>query len=261
MIIDFHTHYFPEFIAKQTVDMLAEFSGIPYYGDGTINGLLEFMKKDGVSLSVNLPVATKPEQVPGINKKMVENNKKGLPVINFGCIHPLYKNNPEQLVFLAENGVKGIKIHPEYQNISPDDDSLLPVYETCVKHGLIILYHAGADHGYNEIHGTPKKFAEILKINGLKLVLAHMGSYQMWDDVEKYLVGKNVYFDTGDCNGMNNAQLKNMILNHSADKILFATDFPWESATNIINKIKSLNLGADIENKIFSDNAVKLLKL
>ena len=29
-----------------------------------------------------------------------------------------------------------------------------------------------------------------------KLVLAHMGGLNFWDDVEKYLVGENVYFDT-----------------------------------------------------------------
>lgn len=35
------------------------------------------------------------------------------------------------------------------------------------------------------------------KVNPKKLVLAHMGGWNLWDEVEEKLVGKNVYFDTG----------------------------------------------------------------
>jgi hypothetical protein len=77
MLIDFHTHFFPDKIAADTISHLAQESGISPAGDGTLNGLRACMKEDGVTLSVNQPVATKPEQVPGINRKLAELNGKG----------------------------------------------------------------------------------------------------------------------------------------------------------------------------------------
>ena len=88
-----------------------------------------------------------------------------------------------------------------------------------------------------------------------------MGAYRMWNDVEKFLVGKNCYFDLGYCNEMDNSQLKRMILDHGSKKILFGTDFPWERASVIKKKIETLGLPkADLDN-IYYKNASKLLNL
>ena len=59
MIIDFHTHAFPERIAKSTMEKLSFVSGglIPQT-DGTVAGLRELMARDGISKSVTLANAT-----------------------------------------------------------------------------------------------------------------------------------------------------------------------------------------------------------
>jgi len=75
MLIDFHAHYFPEETAKESLEKLASKAGVPCFGDGTRASVLDFMRQDGVTLTVNQPVATKPEQVPGINRRMVEANR------------------------------------------------------------------------------------------------------------------------------------------------------------------------------------------
>jgi hypothetical protein len=261
MLIDFHTHFFPDKIAKDSCDKLADKAKIVYHGDGTLGGLASFMKEDGVDISVNQPVATKPEQVQSINRKMAEINRTNKSVVCFGAMHPGFEGIEEEIEFLRLSGIKGIKLHPEYQQFSPEEKRMAKLYEACADNNIAILFHAGIDIGYDTVHCLPKGAAELLKIKGLTVIFAHMGAYRLWDDVEKLLVGKKCYFDTAYCNEMNNDQLKRMILNHGSDKILFGSDFPWERASVMKNKIDALGLyQSDLDN-IYFKNAEKLLGL
>ena len=67
MIIDFHTHTFPDKIASRAIEKLEGFGDIFSCSDGTSAGLLSSMAKAGISLSVDLPVATAERQVVSIN--------------------------------------------------------------------------------------------------------------------------------------------------------------------------------------------------
>ncbi|MGA2091082.1 MAG: amidohydrolase family protein [Endomicrobiales bacterium] len=260
-MIDFHVHIFPDAMALLTVQKLAANAGIDFHSDGSIQTLFEGMQKNGVKYAVNLPVATKPEQVHGINRWIIDQHKKYPSIISFGAMHPLFDHPREEIAFLCDNGVKGIKLHPEYQNFFPDDECCTALYEACRDYGLIVYFHAGDDLAYPDCHGNPDRFAQVLTIDGLKVVLAHMGGYRKWDEVEKYLVGKHVYFDTSVSYEMGQEHMRSMIQNHGAEKILFGTDSPWDYANRMKQFIKTLNLGQDAERKIFTDNALSLLGL
>jgi uncharacterized protein len=261
MIIDFHTHFFPDKIAKESVQKLAEHANTGYSGDGTLKGLLDFMKADGIDISVNQPVATKAGQVLSINRKMLEITEQYPGIICFGSMHPDFQGFEEELAFLKTRGIKGIKMHPDYQGFHPLDKRMPPIYRACAKNGLILLLHAGVDLAYEEIHSKPEELLEILKTTELTMVLAHMGSYRLWNDVEKYLVGEKVYFDLAYCDEMDDNQLKRMILNHGAERIVFATDFPWERASVILKKLKTLNLPKKDLDNILYKNAARLLRI
>ena len=261
MIIDFHTHFFPDTIAAESVEHLARASGIGYFGDGTMHSLLSFMREDGVALSVNLPVATRPEQVHGINRKMIAINAMNSGVICSGAMHPAYEKFDEELAFLRANGIKGIKLHSEYQEFRPEDTALRPLFESCARNGIMVLFHSGADLGYPDVHCTPRGISELVEIEGLTIILAHMGGYRMWDEVEKYLMGKNMYLDLAYCNEMDNDQLKRMIMRHGSDKILFATDFPWERARVMKQKLDALQLDAEDRDNILFKSASRLLRI
>ena len=68
MLIDFHTHMFPEAVAeralggivKRTKDIYGIDQAVSF--DGTLDGLRRSMKETGVDLSVVLPIATKVTQ-------------------------------------------------------------------------------------------------------------------------------------------------------------------------------------------------------
>ncbi len=97
------------------------------------------MKKDKVDISINLPIATRKDQVISINRKMIYINKLEKNIICFGTIHPNFGNFNDvenEIKFLKENKIKGIKLHPEYQNFYPDDWKMFKIYELCTKYNI-----------------------------------------------------------------------------------------------------------------------------
>ena len=130
MIIDFHTHIFPDKIAAKTIESLAAIAGVKAATDGTLNGLLASMEKSGIEKSVIMPVCTKPEQFENINhfaKKI--NNTYGGKLISFGGIHPDCENPKEKLKYVKDMGLPGIKIHPDYQKVMIDDVRFMRIIE------------------------------------------------------------------------------------------------------------------------------------
>ena len=69
MIIDFHTHIFPDKIAGRTLDYLSDIFGASPFADGTYTGLCNSMGKGAVDISIALSAVTKVSQVASINRK------------------------------------------------------------------------------------------------------------------------------------------------------------------------------------------------
>ena len=90
MIIDFHTHSFPDQIAAAVIERLSRQGNLTPFSDGTPGGLLLAERAAGVDRSIVLPVATKPEQVPHINEAAAAHNVHVFVtnLFSFGCIHP-----------------------------------------------------------------------------------------------------------------------------------------------------------------------------
>ena len=99
-------------------------------------------------------------------------------------------------------------------------------------------------------------------MRGGVLVAAHFGGQSQWDDVERYLVGENVYLDTS--MGQKyypTEQFLRIVRAHGADKILFASDSPWSNAGAEIASISALPLTDSEKSHIFSENARRILKI
>lgn len=257
--IDFHVHFFPDQIASRATAHLAQRASLQAHGDGTLRALCEFAALDGVELSINLPVATKAEQVRGINRLAVELNAARGRVLGFGTMHPRFPDPGEEIEFLARHGVPGIKMHPEYQEFYPDQPELLPVYEACARHGLILVFHAGQDPGYDTLHGSPRRFAEVLSIPGLTLVLSHMGGLREWGEVSERLLGRPVYLDTSHAMELPDEEFRRFIIAHGSERVLFGSDFPWVRAQTMQDKLVRLGLAPEVSEAIACGNALRLL--
>ncbi|HHV96893.1 MAG TPA: amidohydrolase family protein [Clostridiaceae bacterium] len=262
MIIDIHTHCFPDELAARTIPFLAQKANIPAYLNGTIKGLKESMSKAGIDISVLQPIATKPQQTIGVNRWAI--NVQDEDIITFGTIHPDFPDWKNEIKMLKEAGIKGIKFHPEYQNFFVDDEKLFPVYETLFEENFIIIFHAGVDLGFQEpYHCTPARLRKVIDtFPGSVVIAAHMGGYRYWNDVEKYLVGRNIYFDTSfSFNDLGPSGMETLIKSHGHDRIFFGSDSPWADQLREVSRIKSLNLSIEEINAILGGNAARLLKL
>lgn len=181
MIVDFHTHIFPEPIAARTIQSLEKRSHVKAVCDGTLKGLCNSMKRDHIDYSLILPVVTKPSQFESVNQYAAEiNNTDG--ILSFGGIHPANENIPEKLLYIKSLGLKGIKLHPDYQNTYIDDERYIRIIKECLNLDLCIVIHAGLDIGLPApIHCPPDRaFLMLQKVlsscnKDSKIVLAHMG--------------------------------------------------------------------------------------
>lgn len=248
-IIDTHTHVFPDKLAARATAQLSK-PGIyfPHY-DGTLDGLLASMEKYGIDQSWTVPVSTSARQVDTINAYATTQPREH--IVPFGAIHPDTEDPREVLSHFKELGLVGYKMHPDYQNVRPTDPRMDAIWEATVEFGLIGYFHAGDDENPHTKLGEPKEFAQVLdRYPTIKLCLAHFGGFNMWDDVEKYLIGRDVWLDTAYTFGhIDNDQFLRMARRHGFERITFGTDGPWTDPADSLNIIKSLGLSdSELEN-------------
>ena len=268
MIIDFHTHTFPDEIAERTIHKLEAAAGIHARVNGTLAGLKTSMKQAGVDYSVILPVVTKPSQFDTINQCAAAMNGSD-QIISFGGIHPNNTDIPDKLAYIRQLGLPGIKLHPDYQKVHINDERYLKLITAAVDLGLLVIIHAGIDVGLpEEVHCPPEEAVQMLCYveehakdpASAKIILAHTGGWKQWDAVEELLVGKPVYFDLAYTFGfISESQLLRIIQNHGADRILFATDSPWNDQAEDIHALQQLPLTQEEQAAILGENAARLL--
>lgn len=266
MIIDFHTHIFPDKIAAPAIASMSERGGLAPNTDGTADGLRKSMLAGGVDKSVVLPVVTNPRQFDSINRFAAEiNGKDGL--YSFGGIHSDNEDIEDKLDYIKSLGLVGIKLHPDYQNSYIDDDRYVRIMSHCIKIGLYVCTHSGLDIGYPDpIHCTPDRILSLLSKlpdhDEPRLILAHIGACEMYDEVEEKLLGKNVYFDLAFClDRIDKNQLLRIIEKHGSKKILFASDSPWAPQKKFVDILNSLGLPREDYENISHKNAEKILGL
>ena len=267
MVIDFHSHVFPDKIAGNTIAALAQSSGTSPNTDGTVKGLMDAMRRANADICVTLPVLTKPTQFDsvakfacGINETFSTQNRK---LISFGGIHPKCENIPEKMKLLKDFGIKGVKIHPDYQQTYIDDIRYIEILKCAKEYDMIVVTHAGVDDGFlgHPVMCPPERVLKVIKeVNHDKFVLAHYGGHKQWDLVLDLLAGENVYFDTAfTFHEIEEKTFKNILLKHGEDKILFATDCPWRDIKDDLSIFSSYNLNDETKEKILYKNAMKLL--
>ncbi len=279
MIVDFHTHTFPEKIAPTALHRMQAMSHNAVFTDGTAAALRHCMHRSGVTHSVVLPVVTNPEKAGHINDISIGHDiSDGL--IYFGGIHPDTPNWYDELARIRHAGIKGIKLHPLQQNTDIDDIRYIRILERCGELGLIVVLHSGADPGFpGQERCTPKMIRSALDQAGpVKLVAAHMGSLMYWDTVPEFLLDTSVYIDTSFALGkmaqteehfysdeelqlLTEAQFCHLVALFGKERVLFGTDSPWNRQVYTKKQIDSLPLDADVKDHIYYKNACRLLNL
>jgi predicted TIM-barrel fold metal-dependent hydrolase len=262
MVIDFHTHIFPDSLAPKALETLLRNIKNKYkpVTDMTKAGLLADMDASGVDISVVLPVITRPQQYQKLNEfsKSICSER----ILAFGGLHPDTDDYKRDIDGIAAMGLKGLKFHPEYQNFILDETRMLKIYDYALNRGLILMFHAGYDPAATPpFRSNPRRFAHMMhELRGGNIIAAHFGGHAQWQEVFDYLAGSSIYLDTSMALGFMTDELFLRIFRaHGSRKILFASDSPWGDPKKDLNRLRALSLTEEEKTDIFGANAARLL--
>jgi len=264
MIVDIHTHVFPDELAQKAMEALTDGGFNPYIPvhDGTVSGLLRNMDTWNIDISVVQTVVTKQSQTRKANEWAASINSNR--IVSFGGIYPHTDDYKRDIDFVVSLGLKGLKFHAEYQDFTADEDKMLKIYDYALDRGLILLHHCGFDPGFPPPYkSSPQRFLRVADaMRGGIIIVAHMGGHGDWDESERYLAGSELYLDTSmGFEYIPHEQFVRIVEKHGADKILFGSDAPWSNAGKEIEHLRSLPLSEDSKNAILYGNAMRLLGL
>ena len=280
MIIDFHTHTFPSRVAARVIENLSAGGGLEYYTSASAQALTASMQRSGIDYSVNLPVMTRPDQVEKVNSDLLRRRQELLSggIITFGGMHPEFESYRSELRRLKEGGIKGIKLHPAFQGRDANDLLYKRIIGAASEEDLVCLLHCGYDINFMDRNfaSVPMLLELIRDVQPQKLVLAHMGGWENWDDIERDLAGAPVWMDTAYSFGsvhvkkgeedrvpfrenLSRERFVRLARKQGTDRVLFATDSPWNDQKQYADFLTSTSLTAEEKEAIFAGNARKLL--
>jgi len=272
MMIDVHTHTFPEHIAKRALQKLIENAGdtLAPVSDGTVAGLLQAMRAARVDRAVLCPVATRAEQSADILAEAcaIRDGERGEDasrhLIPLASVYPADPKWAKRLQAVADADIRGVKIHPYYQAFVLDAPGTLAFLKKCCDLNLIVLCHCGYDIGFprDPICGPERVARVIREIPDLRFIAAHLGGWMDWEASVNHLLGESVFLDTSVLHhGAEDPNALRILREHDPAKLLFATDAPWTSFDDGIRFIRAAGFSAEVETAIFGDNARRLFAL
>jgi hypothetical protein len=96
----------------------------------------------------------------------------------------------------------------------------------------------------------------------VRFIFAHLGAYLQWDEVEETLVGRDAYLDASYVFDIcSDQQIRRIIQGHGPERIVWGSDFPWQTQAQGLAGIRRLGFGADVEKGILGGNLLRLLEM
>ena len=269
MRIDFHTHCFPDALAPRAMEILTKNcsarKNIRPHTNGTAADTKRLLMKTGVSLAVVCNIATNPHQEKNVNSFAISLKQQDSFFYPLGSVHPDSTCMEKEIDRLKAAGIGGIKLHPDYVDISVTDARFGRIFDLLEERDMFAVVHAGYDPvSPEDTHATPAMLREVMdKRPHLKLVAAHMGGFCEADDVLSHLVGTPIYLDTSLSSLRPDEQelLHRILKEHPTERILYGSDIPWSNAEKEVAFVENAPLTEAQKALIFEENAKRLLKI
>lgn len=227
-LIDIHTHIYPPAIAHKAAASIREFYQLNTHEmDGTADTLLKKGDEVGIDRFVILPVAVRPDRTRHINNFILEQIAVQPRFIGFGTIHAAMENIADEAQYIMDQGLKGIKMHPDTQAFAIDDPRLFPAYEQ-IQGKIPVIFHMG-DARYNYSH--PAQLRSVLdQFPKLQVIAAHFGGYRMYEEAYEFLYHKDCIFDvSSSMMFMKEGDAERYIRIYGTERMAFGTDYPlWD---------------------------------
>ena len=277
MIIDAHTHIFPEEIRKNRQTYFSDepaFKNLYQSPKSQLIGaheMLAAMDENQVNTAVIFGFPWKNSRLYKQHNDYIREVVDRYPdrFIGLGCFDPFSKGAEQETQrCLQKNGLAGIGELAFYQ--SGIEDSALarlgPVMEICRDQNRPVLIHTNEPIGHPYPGKTPNTLAQIYQLIQTfpqnKIVLAHWGGGLFFFSLLKKEIKsslKHVYFDTAASPYLYDADVYQLAIQLvGVEKILFGSDFPLLPPARYFDEMKAAGLSDEETQQICGLNAAKL---
>lgn len=259
-IIDTHVHIYPDAIAQKAADAIGQFYDIPINKNGTLASLLESGKEGGISRFLIHSVATTPKQVESINRYLQGVGQEYTECcIPFGTMHPGYEDIPAELQRMKQGGLRGVKVHPDFQKFLLDSDEALHMFRCIDEAGLPVLIHMG---DYRYPYSEPERMAKVLEAcPGLRVIGAHLGGWTIWKEAWKTLAKyDNFWVDTSSSlMFLTPEEGADIIRKYAPDHVFFGSDYPMWDPAEEVRRFMALPLTEEEKENILGKNFLNFI--
>lgn len=257
MIIDAHTHVWPDKLAARALSTAA--LDMPTVGDGTVNGLLQALDTAGIEQAVCLAVADTSTRVKAANNFVSTLDDR---LIGFGTIH--VDLSPELLLEdLRRHKLVGIKIHPLFQRYALDDPRLLKILDVLQEEFIVVVHvGAGKDTETNKLCSPLKAKNLLRQLPKLRLIACHFGGFRALDEAVEHLVGTTATLDTSwppSLGHLAPTEVRQLIEKHGPERIVFGSDWPMADPVAEVAAIEALNLSPEATQLVLGDSLRALI--
>ncbi len=261
-IADIHAHIFPDALAAKATHSIASF----YHDDimdcrpASLSCLLQEHRAAGITCGVVCSSATTPAQVQHINDFIAKTAHENPQYLGFGSVYPGMPGVEDELDRMLSLGLRGIKIHPEFQKLAIDAPEAVDTYRAIAKRGLPVLFHMGDAHSDLS---SPERLLHLLRqVPDLRPIAAHFGGWQSWQHAYEHPLPDPVVYDTSSSTALLSADMVLRFLDrYGEDRLLFGTDFPMWKPLDAVNELRALRLGRAAEEKLFYGNFARYFGL
>lgn len=261
MIIDAHTHVWPDKIAEKAL-AANPVPGLEARGDGTVAGLDTSMEHTGVDLSCCLAIANEARHVDRVNEfvsALASSNR-----YPFGSVH-VDLSVEENLASLQRHGLKAVKLHPLFQRFSLEDPRLWDILDAFGEEIAVIAHVGEGGDAYTNSLSSPAMIGRIAnQFPRLRLVACHFGGYKLFDDAEEMLAGADLVLETSwppSLALLDPGTVRRFIRKHGAERVVFGSDWPMTEPAEEIRAIEALGLRDDETKEVLGGTLSRVLRI
>lgn len=256
-VADIHAHIFPDKIAEKASGSIGSFYDKPSNHTASLQVLKEQEALAGVSHFVGCGSAVCASQVEHLNEFIAASAAATPNMVPFGSLFPTMEDWEPALEKMVALGIRGVKIHPDYQKVHIDDPGVIDMYRAIAAAGLPVLFHMG-DFRYD--YSAPERLTNLIRqVPDLVAIAAHFGGWQSWDRSRAHIQPENVFYDTSSSlMYIDKDRALDLMDTLGADRFVFGTDFPMWTPKEELERFLALGLDRSLEEKILFGNFERL---
>lgn len=265
-IFDSHVHIYPESIAEKACENLGLFYNVKVLGKGTYDDYIMQAEALGQKGFLIFSVATNPKNVEHINDMNADlvrqSIEKGYQTVGFMAMHQDYPDYKSEIERCIKMGLRGVKIHSDFQQIDIDSPQLIKLYEI-IEGRIPIVLHMGDDRPEYRF-SEPKKLAHVLDMfPNLEVLATHMGGYLAWDEAKHFIFGRpNVWYDASSFFwAVTPEKAVEIIRAAGTDRVMYGTDYPLMPIKDYYDLFMKCDLTEQEREDILYNNAKRFLSL